>query len=104
MKIRWKNTIVNPLTDEDWILFICKYPVVYFIPAIIMSGIGYYFYQCLTDFENGYRSSVFVGKLKLMYDLFGKWGIVGFFIFLAVCFLYLFWIYAISQPKNNINH
>ena len=102
MKIRWKNTLINPLTDENWMLFICKYPALYFIPSTIMSGFGYYFYKQLTEFENGGRSSIFVGKLKIMYDLFGKWGIVGFFLFLAICFVYMFWIYAVSQTKIKI--
>jgi hypothetical protein len=102
MKIRWKNTLIRPQTDSRWMHFTCKYPALFFIPSIGMFVNSYYFWQIITEMEEGKRASVWVGKLKLMYDIFGKWGIVGFMLLVAFCFLYLFWVYAISKPSNKI--
>jgi hypothetical protein len=102
MKIRWKNTLVNPQTDSLWMKFTCKYPVLFLIPSTAMFCLGYYFGRIITEMENGLRDSIWLGKLKIMYDVFGKWGIVGFFVFLAFCSLYLFWIYAVSEPRTRI--
>jgi hypothetical protein len=101
MKIRWVNTEIKPATDSEWMLFVCKFPFLFLIPMLVMAGFGVHFWQILTEFENGERESVFVGKLKLLYDIFGKWGVSGFFIFLALCFYYLFWVYAIRQPNSK---
>jgi hypothetical protein len=100
--IRWKNTLVKPNSNSNFMLFVCKYPVLFLIPVLLLSGFGYYFWLILTEMESGERESVYVGKLKIMYDLFGKWGIVGVFIFLAFCASYLFCIYAIVEPKKNL--
>jgi hypothetical protein len=101
MKIRWENTLINPQTDSRFMQFTCKYPALFFIPVAVMFGFSYYFWQIITKMENGLRDSIWLGKLKIMYDVFGKWGIVGFFVFLAFCSLYLFWIYAISEPRTR---
>jgi hypothetical protein len=102
MKIRWKNTLINPQTDSQFMQFVCKYPALFFIPSVTMFGFGIYFLQIISEMENGLRDSVWVGKLKIMYDTFGKWGVVSFFIFIAFGFLYLFWVYAISKPRTKI--
>jgi hypothetical protein len=99
MTVRWKNTLVKPNSDSNFMLFVCNYPVLFLIPAVGLSGLAYYFWLILTEMEQGGRESVYVGKLKIMYDVFGKWGIVGFFLFVAFCAGYLFWIYAIHEPR-----
>jgi hypothetical protein len=102
MKIRWKNTLINPHTDSRFMQFTCKYPALFLIPSTAMFGLGYYFGQIITEMENGLRESVWLGKLKVMYDILGKWGVIGIFVFLAFCSLYLFWVYAISEPSTRI--
>jgi hypothetical protein len=99
MAIRWKNTLVKPNSDSNFMLFVCKYPALFLIPTLVLSGLSYYFWLILSEMEIGERQSVYVGKLKMLYDIFGKWGVVGFFIFLAFCASYLFCIYAIVEPK-----
>jgi hypothetical protein len=101
MKIRWKNTLVKPNSDSQFQLFCAKYPALFLIPFLFMVGFGYYFWIILTELEQGKIASVWAGRLKIMHDLFGKWGIVGFFGLVAFGFLHVFWIYAIRKPKNN---
>jgi hypothetical protein len=101
IKIRWKNTLVKPNSDSEIQLFCAKYPALFLIPVLFMTGLGYYFWLIFTEFEQGKRDSVWVGEFKILYDLFGKWGIVGFFGLVAFGFLYLFWIYAIRESKNK---
>jgi hypothetical protein len=99
MKIRWKNTLVKPNSDSEIQLFCAKYPSLFLIPVLLMTGFGYYFWLIFTELEQGKRASIWVGEMKIMYDLMGKWGIVGFFGLVAFGFLHLFWIYAIREPK-----
>ncbi len=101
MKISWKNTFVKPNSDSEIQLFMAKYPGLFLIPCVIISGLGYYFWMILTELEEGKRSSVWLGKLNFLYNIFGKWGIVSFFMLIAFGFLHVFWIYAIRIPKNN---
>jgi hypothetical protein len=100
LKIRWKNTLVKPNSDSEIQLFMAKYPGLFLIPSAILSGYGYYFWEILTELEEGKRVSVLLGKLKIMYDIFGKWGLVSFFILIAFGFAHVFWVYAIRVPKS----
>ena len=102
MKIRWVNTAVMPLPHASaWMRFVCRYPGLLLIPAAILAGIGLFFHRALVDLEAGRVTSVHVGKLKPLHDLFGTWGIDGFFGFLIAVCLYLFWFYAMSDPRGR---
>jgi hypothetical protein len=101
LKIRWINIEVVPNTSEKWLLFICKHTWFFILLAILFLGIGIYFWQLIAKFENGEITTIYLGRLKPFYQIFGKWGITGFFLFLVFCCLYLFWIYAIKIPKNR---
>jgi hypothetical protein len=101
MKIRWINTEVNPLPQAaSWIKFVAKYPVIFVIPASVTATYSFLFWKWITAFESGEKTSIYLGHLKPAYEFFGKWGVVGFFIFLTACFAYLFWLYAISKPNK----
>lgn len=96
--VRWVNTVAKPLPHAGpFIRFVSRYPFLFLIVAALCGGLGAFFYRALSRFEEGQTTSVYVGELQLLYRMFGKWGIVGFFSFLVLCWLYLFWVYAIRE-------
>lgn len=101
MKIRWINHQVKPLSNAKWLLFTAKYPAILLLPIPVLIYLSYYFYIISYEYETGIRSKLYMGSLKLLYELFGKWGVPGFFAFLILCCMYLFYIYGISKPRES---
>ena len=101
MKIRWINDRVRPLPHAArWIVVMTRYPALILLGAAVPAGFGVMFWRRLTELESGQRSSVYLGFLLPLYRWFGLWGVVGFFLFLTLCGLYLFWVYALSRPRE----
>jgi hypothetical protein len=103
MKIRWKNNPpANPEEYGNVTLFMHKYPITYLAICLLMSGLGFYFYQYLTDFENGKNDFILLSEtLMFLYDFLGKWSVVGFFGLIALVYFDLFIKHSIRQPKNK---
>ncbi|WP_164477009.1 hypothetical protein [Leptospira kmetyi] len=102
MKIRWINEEVKPIPGSaKWIQFIAKYPFVLFLPATVLFTYAYYWNRWILEWESGETESLHLGSLKLAYNLFGRNGVVGFYILLGACCLWLFWIFAIGKPKET---
>jgi hypothetical protein len=100
MQIRWRNIKVNPMPGAPtWVKFTARYPFLLLIPTSLMFYLACFFWKQITLLESGQLSSVYVGKLKLAYDLFGKWGVCSWFVFIGLGMLYLFWFYAISDSR-----
>ncbi len=99
MKIRWKNDAVIPLTDSKLIKFCFRYPIIFLIVAFVMVGYGVYFFHRIMLMEDGAILSVQLGRLKILYEVAGKWGVAGFFFFIAFAIAYLFWYCAIKKPS-----
>ncbi|UYZ62556.1 hypothetical protein [Hymenobacter weizhouensis] len=100
MPIRWKNTEVHPVTDSPVIKFLCRYPVLFLLPMLGLAGYAAYWWRWLTELENGTRKSLYVGPLRILYELAGKPGVSGVYLLLSCCFGYLFWYYAIRPPRR----
>ncbi|AOP35624.1 hypothetical protein A0128_18305 [Leptospira tipperaryensis] len=101
MKIRWINHEVQPLPGSpSWIVFVCKYPFLYLLPTLILFPYAYFWYRWILEWESGEKERLYFGKLSLLYDLFGKTGVIGFYLSIGGGFLWLFWYYAIRKPKN----
>jgi hypothetical protein len=100
MKIRWINRQVKPVTDAKWLLFAAKYPLVLLLPIPFLIYLSYFFYIKAYEYETGISTRLYMGSLKLLYELFGKWGVPGFCSILILCSIYLFYFYAISKPKE----
>ncbi|WP_147456027.1 hypothetical protein [Leptospira stimsonii] len=99
-RIRWRNDSVLPLQGSPrWIVFVSRYPVFYLLPNFILFPYAYFWYRWIADWESGKMESLHLGSLNLLYDAFGIWGVVGFYLFLGGLFLWLFWYYAIREPK-----
>ncbi|MBM9576566.1 hypothetical protein JWG45_05300 [Leptospira sp. 201903070] len=98
-KIRWINREVLPLPGSPrWIVFVCKYPFLYLLPNLILVPYAYLWHRWILEWESGEKESLYLGKLKLLYDLFGSFGVVGFYLIIGFGFLWLFWYYAIRKP------
>jgi hypothetical protein len=98
--VRWINDVVRPMPGAaGWMRFLARYPAVLLLLGLGTGGLGAFFWMRLTELERGDRASVYVGALRSAYDLFGKWGIVGFFLLIAAGWGYGFWYYALSKPR-----
>ncbi|WP_167882620.1 hypothetical protein [Leptospira kmetyi] len=102
MKIRWINEEVKPIPrSAKWIQFIAKYPFVLFLPATVLFTYAYYWNRWILEWESGETESLHLGSLKLAYNLFGRNGVVGFYILLGACCLWLFGSLRSANPKNR---
>jgi hypothetical protein len=98
MKIRFKNHFKKPLPNSpSWIQWSTRYPFIFLIPVIGFTYLGWYMYSQLQLLENDHVHSTYIGKLKIIYDVLGKEGVLGSFLMIATLFLYLFWYYALSE-------
>jgi hypothetical protein len=98
MQLRWRSTKKSPAAQAPgWIRLTAGYPFIFLVPASLMFYLAWFFWQRIASVESGQSSSVYLGELKFANDLFGKWGVSGFFIFIGLCTLYLFWYYAMSE-------
>lgn len=98
MQVRWRNNKKNPIPGSPaWINFTARYPFILIIPTGLLFYLTWFFWNQFARMEAGQLNSVYVGKLKIVYDIFGKWGVSGFFAFIGLCGLYLFWYYAVSD-------
>lgn len=101
LKIRWINEEVRPIPGSPrWVQFVAKYPFLMFLPAALLFTYAYYWNRWILEWESGETESLHLGSLKLVYNLFGKNGIVGFYVLIGVAFLWVFWIFAIGKPKR----
>jgi hypothetical protein len=101
MKIRWINDRVRPLPHAPrWIVVMARYPALILLATGVPAGLGVMSWRRLTELESGQRRSVYLGFLRPLYKWFGVWGVVGFFLFLTACGLYLFWVFALSRPRE----
>jgi hypothetical protein len=102
VKIRWVNDVMMPLPSSNaFMRFVCRYPGLFLLPAAACAGLAVFFHHRLTELDDGQRAGVYVGQLKVLRDLFGTTGVVGFFVVLVVLWLYLFWVYAIHDPGGR---
>ncbi|MCG6169536.1 hypothetical protein LFX25_16985 [Leptospira sp. FAT2] len=102
MKIRWINDEVKPVPGSPkWVQFTAKYPFLYLIPTAVLFTYAQYWNRWIIDWETGKDESLYLGKLKLLYDLFGRNGVVGFYLLIGGGFLWVFWIFAIAKKPEG---
>ncbi|PKA04883.1 hypothetical protein, partial [Leptospira ellisii] len=98
--IRWRNDLVKPISGSPrWIVFVCKYPFSFLIPSLFLFCYAYFWHRWISEWESGETETLYLGKLKLLHDLFGIWGVVGFYLLIGAGFLWLFWYYAVRESE-----
>jgi hypothetical protein len=71
------------------------------LAAALISFVGYYQFRELEDLEAGRREWVMIPiSQKLLYDVGGKWGVVGFAIPITLGLVGLGIFRLIRNPKN----
>lgn len=97
MKIRLKNTKVVPNTQNKIIIFLCTYPLIFVIIWVAFLLLGSWFLIYINNFEAWKIDSIYLWKLKIIYDMFGKTGIWIFFLIISLGYFYLFKIFWIEN-------